>query len=154
MKLLRFGPSGREKPGLLDSDGFVRDLSSAVNDIAGDALGSESLAKLKEIDPATLPKVPGIPQVSLRLGPCVDKVGKFICIGLNYAGMINETGADTLPEPAIVGKWTSAIIGPDDDVQIPRGSVKTDWRGRNQYRRERCDVACRGILRRQRYLGT
>ncbi|MBU1175430.1 MAG: fumarylacetoacetate hydrolase family protein [Alphaproteobacteria bacterium] len=127
MKLLRYGPAGREKPGLLDSDGLVRDLSAIVPDIAGATLGRDGLARLRAIDPATLPVVPGTPQKDLRLGPCVGAIGKFVCIGLNYADHAAETGATVPPEPVVFNKWTSAVIGPDDDVQIPRGSKKTDW---------------------------
>ncbi len=127
MKLLRYGPAGQEKPGLLDDDGNVRDLSGVISDLAGDALSKDSLAKIAALDATTLPIVPGTPQEDLRLGPCVGDIGKFICIGLNYADHAAETGAEIPPEPVIFNKWTSAIIGPDDDVQIPRGSVKTDW---------------------------
>lgn len=127
MKLLRYGPAGQEKPGLLDAEGRVRDLSGVIADVSGSALSPESLSKIAALDPATLPLVQGTPQDSLRLGPCVAGTGKFICIGLNYADHAAETGADIPPEPVIFNKWTSAIVGPDDDVQIPRGSVKTDW---------------------------
>ena len=127
MKLLRYGPKGQEKPGILDSDGKVRDLSSVVSDIAGDVLEPQGLARLSEIDPASLPAVVGTPQEDLRLGPCVGKVGKFICIGLNYADHAAESNLPVPSEPVIFNKWTSAIVGPDDDVEIPRGSVKTDW---------------------------
>ncbi|WP_171180608.1 fumarylacetoacetate hydrolase family protein [Ruegeria sp. HKCCD8929] len=127
MKLLRYGPAGAEKPGLLDDDGQVRDLSAHVPDIAGAALLPDSIARLSALDPAALPVVDGAPQQDLRLGPCVGQVGKFICIGLNYADHAAEAGMDIPPEPVIFGKWTSAITGPDDDVEIPRGSEKTDW---------------------------
>ncbi|MEX0320468.1 MAG: fumarylacetoacetate hydrolase family protein [Ruegeria sp.] len=127
MKLLRYGPAGAEKPGLLDNDGQVRDLSGHVADIAGAALLPDSIDRLRALDPATLPVVDGTPQQDLRLGPCVGQVGKFICIGLNYADHAAEAGMDIPPEPVIFGKWTSAITGPDDDVEIPRGSEKTDW---------------------------
>ncbi len=123
MKLLRYGPKGQEKPGILDADGRIRDLSAHVDDIAGEALTSEGLAKLAAIDPASLPVADGDP----RIGPCVGRVGKFICIGLNYADHAAETGADIPKEPVVFNKWTSAICGPNDDVEIPRGSVKTDW---------------------------
>ena len=122
MKLLRYGPAGQEKPGLLDADGHIRDLSAHVDDIAGAALSPASLARLAALDPATLPLVP-----DHRLGPCVGRVGKFICIGLNYADHAAETGAEIPKEPVVFNKWTSAICGPNDDVEIPRGSVKTDW---------------------------
>ncbi|GGA49764.1 fumarylacetoacetate hydrolase family protein [Pelagibacterium lentulum] len=127
MKLLRYGAKGSEKPGLLDADGNVRDLSGIVADISGDALTPEGLAKLQAIDPASLPLVEGKPQGGLRVGPCVGQVGKFICIGLNYADHAEESGLPVPPEPVVFNKWTSAIVGPDDDVEIPRGSKKTDW---------------------------
>lgn len=127
MKLLRYGPKGLEKPGCLDSDGRVRDLSAHVSDIAGAALQPAEIARLKALDMATLPLVEGTPQDDLRLGPCVGQTGKFVCIGLNYADHAAESGLDVPPEPVIFNKWTSAIIGPDDDVIIPRGSKKTDW---------------------------
>ncbi|MCY1128136.1 fumarylacetoacetate hydrolase family protein [Frigidibacter sp. RF13] len=127
MKLLRYGPKGQERPGLLDGGGRVRDLSAHVADIAGAALLPETLSKLAALDPSTLPAVPGVPQKDLRLGPCVGAVGKFICIGLNYADHAAESNLPVPPEPVIFNKWTSAIVGPDDDVEIPRGSEKTDW---------------------------
>jgi 2,4-diketo-3-deoxy-L-fuconate hydrolase len=109
MKLLRYGPLGREKPGILDTDGAIRDLSGVVLDIAGGTL--------------TLPLVDGTP----RYGACVGAVGKFICIGLNYSDHAAESGMDVPKEPVIFNKWTSAICGPDDDVEMPRGSTKLDW---------------------------
>ncbi len=127
MKLLRYGLAGQEKPGVLDENGQVRDLSAVVPDIAGDALSSESIARLKGLDISTLPVVAGTPQKDLRLGACVGAVGKFICIGLNYADHAEESGMPVPPEPVMFSKWTSAIVGPNDDVQIPRGSEKTDW---------------------------
>ena len=127
MKLLRYGPAGQEKPGLLDADGRVRDLSGVVPDVAGQALLPDSLARLRGLDASSLPLVPGVPQQDLRLGPCVGQVGKFVCIGLNYADHAAEAGMAVPPEPVVFGKWTSAICGPDDAVQLPRGSVKTDW---------------------------
>lgn len=127
MKLLRFGAKGAEKPGLLDDSGIVRDLSAVIADVAGDALNPNSLAKIAALDPTSLPAVSGTPQDDLRLGPCVGNVGKFVCIGLNYADHAAESGMDVPPEPVIFNKWTSAIVGPDDDVHIPRGSEKTDW---------------------------
>ena len=127
MKLLRYGPKGHEKPGLLDANGQVRDLSGVIDDLAGDALLPDRLARLAALDAAALPLVPGTPQAGLRLGPCVGRIGKFICIGLNYADHAAESGAQVPPEPVIFNKWTSAISGPDDTVEIPRGSVKTDW---------------------------
>lgn len=127
MKLLRYGPVGEERPGLLDDEGQVRDLSAHVSDISGDALLPDVIAKLQSLAASDLPLVDGQPQQDLRLGPCVGNVGKFICIGLNYADHAVESGLDVPPEPVVFGKWTSAIVGPDDDVEIPRGSVKTDW---------------------------
>ena len=127
MKLLRYGPKGHEKPGLLDAAGRVRDLSGHAADIAGDTLLPDALARLARLDPGTLPVVPGTPQRDLRLGACVGDIGKFICIGLNYADHAAETGAAIPGEPIVFAKWTSAVVGPDDDVEIPRGSVKTDW---------------------------
>ena len=127
MKLLRFGAPGAEKPGVLDAEGRVRDLSAHVTDIAGDTLLPERMAELRALDISTLPVVAGTPQEDLRLGPCVGRTGKFICIGLNYADHAEEAGMDIPPEPVIFGKWTSAICGPDDAVEIPRGSEKTDW---------------------------
>ncbi|MBD0415399.1 fumarylacetoacetate hydrolase family protein [Oryzicola mucosus] len=123
MKFLRYGAAGTEKPGVLDKDGRIRDLSGKVPDLAGAALDPEALAKLADIDPASLPLVDGNP----RLGPCVAGTGKFICIGLNYSDHAAETGATVPPEPIIFMKATSAICGPNDDVIIPRTSVKTDW---------------------------
>jgi 2,4-didehydro-3-deoxy-L-rhamnonate hydrolase len=127
MKLLRYGPRGQELPGLLDAQGRVRDLSGVVPDIAGQVLTAEQLAVLRALDPATLPLVDGTPQQGLRLGPCVGQVGKFICIGLNYADHAAESGMAVPAEPVVFSKWTSAICGPDDDVEIPRGSSRTDW---------------------------
>lgn len=123
MKLLRYGPVGQEKPGLLDSSNTLRDLSGVLSDIEGAQLGDAALARLRAIDPTTLPAVPGQP----RIGPCVARVGKFICIGLNYADHAAESGAAIPTEPVIFNKWTSAICGPNDAVEIPRGSTKTDW---------------------------
>lgn len=123
MKLLRFGESGSEKPGMVDSDGTIRDLSSVVDDIAGEALSDAGLARIAAIDPATLPAV----DASARLGPCVAGTGKFICIGLNYADHAEEAGMEVPPEPVIFMKATSAICGPNDPILIPRGSEKTDW---------------------------
>lgn len=123
MKLLRFGPAGAEKPGLLDKEGRIRDLSGIVDDIAGATLGETGLDRLRGLDPATLPLVDGDP----RLGPCVGRVGKFICIGLNYADHAAESGMELPKEPVVFFKATSAICGPNDDTEIPRNSVKTDW---------------------------
>jgi len=123
MKLLRYGPKGQEKPGLLDAQGKIRDLSGVVGDIDGATLGDASLAKLRALDPASLPVVEGNP----RLGPAVGKIGKFICIGLNYADHAAESNLPVPTEPVVFNKWNSAISGPNDDVEIPRGSKKTDW---------------------------
>lgn len=127
MKLLRYGEPGAEKPGLLDNDGRVRDLSGVIDDVSGTALSQKSIEKLAAIDTASLPLIDGEPQADLRLGACVGSIGKFICIGLNYADHAEESGMEVPPEPVIFNKWTSAVVGPDDDVQIPRGSTKTDW---------------------------
>ena len=123
MKLLRIGNKGQERPALLDNNGQLRDLSAVIPDIAGDSLSPQSIARLQEIDPSTLPLVQGSP----RIGACVGQVGKFICIGLNYADHAAETGAAIPAEPVVFSKWTSAIVGPDDDIEIPRNSRKTDW---------------------------
>ena len=123
MKLVRYGPKGSERPGLIDADGAIRELSGHVDDISGSALSPRMLATLAKLDPASLPLVSGNP----RIGPCVADVGKFICIGLNYSDHAAETGAKVPPEPIIFMKATSAIVGPNDDVLIPRGSEKTDW---------------------------
>ncbi len=123
MKLLRYGEKGQERPALLDNNGALRDLSAVVTDIAGDTLSPQSIARLQEIDPSTLPLVQGSP----RIGACVGQVGKFICIGLNYADHAAETGAAIPTEPVVFNKWTSAIVGPNDNIEIPRNSRKTDW---------------------------
>ncbi|MGO2450087.1 fumarylacetoacetate hydrolase family protein [Pseudomonas taetrolens] len=123
MKLLRYGEKGQERPALLDNNGQLRDLSAVVTDIAGDTLSPQSIARLQAIDPSTLPRVEGSP----RIGACVGQVGKFICIGLNYADHAAETGATIPAEPVVFNKWTSAIVGPNDDIEIPRNSQKTDW---------------------------
>src|SRR3954463_392098 len=123
MKLLRYGPPGQEKPGFLDSSGAIRDLSGVVGDIAGDALLPATLARIGKIDPASLPRVNGTP----RIGPCVGRVGKFICIGLNYSDHAAESGMAVPKEPIIFMKATSCIVGPNDNIELPRGSEKTDW---------------------------
>ena len=127
MKLLRYGPPGHEKPGALDERGQVRDLSGVVDDIGGPVLLPAQLDRLQKLDLSTLPVVTGQPQKDLRLGPCVARTGKLICIGLNYSDHAAEAGMQVPPEPVVFNKWTSAIVGPDDAVEIPRGSVKTDW---------------------------
>jgi ureidoglycolate lyase len=123
MKLLRYGPKGQEKPGLLDQHGKIRDLSKVIDDVAGETLSDASLAKIRAIDPSTLPEVTGEP----RLGPCVARVGKMVCIGLNYADHAAESNLPVPSEPVLFAKWTSAICGPNDDIEIPRNSKKTDW---------------------------
>ncbi|MGB8818617.1 MAG: fumarylacetoacetate hydrolase family protein [Rhizobiaceae bacterium] len=123
MKLLRYGKAGQEKPGLLDQDGRIRDLSAHISDVSGAALAPASLKKLARLKAEDLPLVKGNP----RLGPCVAGTGKFICIGLNYSDHAAETGAAVPPEPIIFMKATSAITGPNDEVEIPRNSVKSDW---------------------------
>lgn len=123
MKLVRYGQPGKEKPGLVDSQGKIRDLSEIVSDIAGTALSRKSLAKLAKLKPEKLPLVRGRP----RIGPCVGKVGNFIAVGLNYADHAAETGATIPKEPILFNKAPSCIVGPNDDVTIPRGSQKTDW---------------------------
>lgn len=123
MKLLRFGDPGCEKPGVLDLEGRIRDLSSVVPDIAGSSLLPESLEKLSQVDLAVLPLAIGSP----RLGPCVGSVGKFICIGLNYSDHAAESGMAVPVEPVVFMKATSAICGPNDNIMIPRNAIKTDW---------------------------
>lgn len=123
MKLLRHGPRGQEKPGLLDADGRVRDLSGHIDDIAGAVLSDPGLGRLRALDPASLPLVPP----DARLGPPVAGVGKVMAIGLNYADHAAETGGEVPPEPVLFMKATSAINGPTDPVVLPRGSVATDW---------------------------
>jgi len=123
MKLVRYGNTGDERPGLLDSQGALRDLYAFVPDIAGSVLLPASLEKLRALDPATLPLVPGSP----RLGPCVGAVGKFICIGLNYSDHAAESNMAVPAEPVVFMKATSAICGPHDQVIIPRGALKMDW---------------------------
>jgi 2-keto-4-pentenoate hydratase/2-oxohepta-3-ene-1,7-dioic acid hydratase in catechol pathway len=123
MKLLRYGPPGREKPGILDSKGDIRDLSDVIPVLARDSLLPHTIRRLREINPATLPRVDG----DVRLGPCVGSVGKFICIGLNYSDHAAESGMAIPAEPILFMKATSAICGPNDDIVIPRGSQKTDW---------------------------
>jgi len=123
MKLLRFGEAGAEKPGLVGEDGVIRDLSGYVDDIGGAVLGDEALDSLRALDPSSLPKV----EDSVRIGPCVAGIGKVVCIGLNYSDHAAEAGLEVPPEPVLFFKATSAICGPNDDVEIPRGSAATDW---------------------------
>ena len=123
MKLVRFGAAGDEKPGVIDKHGNLRDLSAYIDDITAQNLSDEKLSELSKINLNTLP----IMDKSTRLGPCVSGVGKFICIGLNYADHAKEAGMEVPPEPVIFMKATSAICGPTDPILLPRGSVKTDW---------------------------
>ena len=123
MKLLRYGPKGQEKPGLLDNDGKIRDLAGVITDITGPTLSEESLARLQALDLAGLPVVPGEP----RIGACVGSIGKFIGIGLNYADHAEETGQPIPKEPVVFSKWVTCVSGCNDDIQIPPGSTKTDW---------------------------
>jgi len=123
MKLLRFGEIGKEKPGMLDGQGRIHDLSSVVDDIVGDVLSDKQLNQLRAINIETLPVISN----DVRIGPCVGRVGKFICIGLNYADHAAESGMAPPSEPVVFMKATSAIIGPNDTVLIPRNSKKTDW---------------------------
>jgi 2-keto-4-pentenoate hydratase/2-oxohepta-3-ene-1,7-dioic acid hydratase in catechol pathway len=123
MKLLRYGQPGQEQPGLLDASGKLRSLSGVIDDVAGPALSAASLQKLRGIDPGSLPLVAG----AVRIGPCVGRVGKVMCIGLNYSEHAAETGAAIPKEPILFMKATSAIVGPNDDIRIPRGSTQTDW---------------------------
>ena len=123
MKLVRYGEAGAEKPGMIDAGGQLRDLSGHVADIAGDVLTDAGIARLAAIDPATLPAVSGAP----RFGPCVGSIGKFMCIGLNYSDHAAETGAAIPAHPILFMKANSAIVGPNDDVVIPRGSTHSDW---------------------------
>ena len=123
MKLLRYGPAGHEKPGLLDAGGVIRDLSGIVPDIDPAALAAGSLSRLAAIDPTILPAVPGTP----RIGPPVARPGAFLAIGLNYSDHAAEVGAKPPREPVLFMKGTHCIVGPNDDIRIPRGSAKTDW---------------------------
>lgn len=123
MKLLRYGEVGQERPGVLDPQGRIHDLSRHIADVGGVALLPDSIAALQRLDIDSLPLVEGQP----RIGACVGGIGKFICIGLNYADHAAETGAAIPAEPVVFNKWTSAVVGPNDDVEIPRGSQKTDW---------------------------
>ena len=123
MKLLRYGPKGAEKPGLLDANNQIRDLSSIIPDLTGDTVDSGTMARLSALDTDTLPPVEGTP----RIGPCIGNVGKFVCIGLNYSDHAKETGSPIPSEPIVFMKATSSINGPDDDIELIRDSVKTDW---------------------------
>ena len=123
MKLLRYGDLGAEKPGMLDANGTIRDLSGHIKDFLGEGLSDTTFLKLRALDPTNLPVI----EASTRIGACVGSVGKFVCIGLNYADHAAESGMELPEEPVIFFKATSSIIGPNDDVEIPRHSVKTDW---------------------------
>jgi 2-keto-4-pentenoate hydratase/2-oxohepta-3-ene-1,7-dioic acid hydratase in catechol pathway len=123
MKLVRFGASGAEKPGLIDAHGDLRDLSDHIDDIGGKVFSDASLAKIDALDKNSLPLVKG----AQRIGPCVANIGKFLCIGLNYSDHAAETGADIPAHPILFAKATSAVVGPNDDVSMPRGSTHTDW---------------------------
>ena len=123
MKLVRYGNRGEERPGILDHDGHIRDLSNTISDVTGATFHPDTLEKLRGLTLTELPIVEGNP----RFGPCVGSVGKFICIGLNYSDHAAESGMAVPKEPVVFMKATSAIIGANDDVMIPRGSLKTDW---------------------------
>ena len=123
MKLLRYGPAGEEKPGLLDQDGTIRDLSSVIDDVNGGTLSPESIERLSGIEPGSLPAV----TAEARLGTCVGNIGKLVCIGLNYSDHANESGMPIPTEPIVFMKATSCISGPNDDIELVRGSQKTDW---------------------------
>ena len=123
MKLVRHGNKGEERPGALDNDGSFRDLSSIVTDIDGQSLSPESLSSLCQVDLTTLPIVDS----TTRLGPCVGNVGKLVCIGLNYSDHAKESGMPIPTEPIVFMKATSAISGPNDNIELVRGSEKTDW---------------------------
>lgn len=123
MKLLRYGESGAERPAIMDADGRMRDLSSVIADIDGAALSPHSLRRIAELDPSGLPLVEGNP----RIGSAIARPGKFLCVGLNYADHARETGKEPPAEPVLFSKATTALCGPNDDVEIPRGSDRTDW---------------------------
>lgn len=123
MKLMRFGPKGQEKPGLIDTAGNIRDLSSIVDDISGEQLLPENLASLSGVDVNSLPIV----DQGVRIGACIGNVGKFICIGLNYADHAAEANMPIPEEPIVFTKWSSAVCGPNDDIVKPRNSIKMDW---------------------------
>ena len=123
MKLLRHGEFGKEKPGILDQNGSIRDLSGHLSDINGETISENSLKKISSIDLSSLPIISG----DTRLGACVGNIGKFLCIGLNYSDHAAESGMAVPSEPILFSKATSAIVGPNDNIEIPRNSVKTDW---------------------------
>jgi 2-keto-4-pentenoate hydratase/2-oxohepta-3-ene-1,7-dioic acid hydratase in catechol pathway len=123
MRFVRFGPAGAEKPGLVDAEGRIRDLSAHVADIAGPALSRRSLSRLREVDPRSLPAAPS----GARLGPCIGGVRNFVAVGLNYSDHAKETGSPIPAEPILFNKAPSCIVGPDDDTILPKGSKKLDW---------------------------
>ncbi len=123
MKLVRFGPKGREKPGIVDKDGVIRDLSSVISDITPETLASGAIAKIKKVKPEDLPAA----SKRARIGSCVGNVRNFIAIGLNYVDHAHETNMPIPAEPIVFNKAPSCVVGPNDDIQIPRGSKKTDW---------------------------
>ena len=123
MKLLRYGEIGKEKPGILDQEGKIRDLSNHISDINGDNISKDNLNKISSIDVSSLPVIPD----NTRLGACVGNIGKFLCIGLNYSDHATETGMPVPSEPILFSKATSAVVGPNDNIEIPRNSVETDW---------------------------
>ena len=123
MKLLRYGPVGAERPGMMSADGQIRDLSGEIDDVAGGALSDAALTRLRLLDPTKLPVVDGAP----RIGACVGSIGKVVCIGLNYSDHAAEAGMDVPPEPIVFMKATSALCGPDDGIELPHASVSTDW---------------------------
>jgi 2,4-diketo-3-deoxy-L-fuconate hydrolase len=123
MKLLRYGPKGQERPGMLDADGHMRDLSGHIADITADVLARERLQQLARLDPASLPRIDGSP----RLGPPVNGIGKIIAIGMNYRSHAEETGSTPRAEPLIFSKAITALSGPNDPIMIPKGSAATDW---------------------------
>lgn len=123
MKLVRYGKAGKEKPGVIDNAGKLRDLSEVIADIDADTLGPRALARLMKLKPEALPAVRGAP----RIGPCVSRVRNFIAVGLNYADHAAETGAAAPKEPVLFNKAPSCIVGPNDDIVVPKGSTKLDW---------------------------
>ena len=157
MKLLRYGPAGQEKPGMLDRDGGIRDLSGVIPDLGPAALSPAALDKLRKLNPASLPAVPGTP----RLGPCVAQVSKLVCVGLNYVDHAKEGGMQIPTEPVLFLKAVSSISGPDDDVDPAqrRAEGRLGGRARHRHRHQGaiCErvgraQACRGLLRGQRRL--
>ncbi|WP_372426341.1 fumarylacetoacetate hydrolase family protein [Salinarimonas chemoclinalis] len=123
MKLVRYGAPGEERPGLIDADGAIRDLSGEIPDVSGPVLAPQTLTRIAALDPASLPKAPD----GVRLGACIGDVGHFIAVGLNYADHAAETGSPIPAEPILFSKAPSCIVGPTDDVMLPKGSQKTDW---------------------------